>query len=87
MNTDLNRVEKNIAQVVTEFVTAHIGKEFKGADLRNAVALAIGFTRVAPSSPDRVMRDLKKRKKVNYKLVSRSKSLYLGLPVEEEPKQ
>jgi len=85
MNEQLNRVEKTIAQVVTDFVTAHIGKEFRGAELKNKVALEIGFTKAAPSSPDRVMRDLRQRGKINYKLVNRAKSLYLGLAVE--PKQ
>ena len=81
MNEQLKRVS-NIAQVITEFVNSKIGQEFRCAEVRNACTLKLGFTNVAPSSPDRVMRDLRQRGKINYELVSRPKSLYRALPLE-----
>lgn len=84
MNEQLQRVEKNIATVVTEFMATHVGKEFHASELRGKCALELGFANVAPGSPDRVMRSLRQQRRINYKLVNRAKSLYLGLPVEKQ---
>ena len=42
--------------------------------------IAVG--RVAPGSADRVLRDLRKRRKLNYKVLSRRESRYRVIPVE-----
>jgi hypothetical protein len=39
--------------------------------------------KTAPGSPDRVMRDMRTRREINYRLVSRSKSLYEAIHLEE----
>lgn len=84
MNDQLKRVSNSIAQVVTEFVNKRIGQEFHGSEVKSACNLALGFTGIAPSSPDRVMRDLRQRGKINYELVNRAKSLYRALPLVVE---
>lgn len=37
--------------------------------------------KAAPASPDRILRDLRQRKVINYRVVSRSRSLYEALPL------
>jgi len=69
------RVRDSIAPHIIQFIREHNGKEFHGADLQQYVASHVnGF--VAPGSPDRILRDLRKRGIVDYELVSRSQSLY-----------
>ncbi len=74
----------NIAEIVTNFVNNKVGQEFHASEVRNACTIALGFSNVAPGSPDRVMRDLRSRKKINYVLVNRAKSLYRALPLEDK---
>lgn len=71
-----------MAQVITAFITSRSGQEFHASEIRNACALALGFTNVAPGSPDRVMRDLRQRNRINYELLNRAKSLYRALPLD-----
>jgi len=70
---------------VSEFVhnrSRYISEEkqrYTATDLRQYVQLRVGGY-VAPGSPDRIMRNLRHKGKINYELVSRSKSLYRALP-------
>lgn len=80
---NIERVTDAIARHVTAFLNAH--QEFHVEDLRKYVYENVrGY--VAPASPDRILRDLRQRKQVNYEVVSRRKSLYRVLPLES-PKQ
>lgn len=79
---NLSRVTGRIAKVVADFMAAHEGQTFYVSDLHAYVqARAPG----APGSPDRILRDLRRRGVIRYELVSRSESLYRSLPVEATP--
>ena len=79
--TELARVTAGIGRFVVEFFDSiDIGSEFHASDLKQFVESRAEYG--APGSPDRVMRDLRKRGAVNYELVSRSKSLYRKVKCE-----
>ena len=66
----LARVTSNIGQAILAFFNRlRIGEEFHAADLHSAVG-------GAPASADRVMRELRLKKQINYEVVNRSQSLY-----------
>jgi hypothetical protein len=70
----LARVAGKTACVIVEFFdTLAVGQEFHADDLRRFVADRVP---VAPGSPDRVMRELRRTGEICYVLVNRSKSLY-----------
>ncbi len=70
----LARVLGRTAGVIVEFFdTLAVGQEFHADDLRKYVADRVP---VAPGSPDRVMRELRRTGEVSYTVVNRSKSLY-----------
>lgn len=80
----LERVSQRIAAAIMEFWAK--SKTFHADDLRAHVLRTCGT--VAPGSPDRILRDLRKRKLLNYKVLSRRESLYEVQPVairEEQP--
>ena len=78
---NIERVTDAIANHVTAFLNARLNQEFHVEDLRRYVYENVkGY--VAPASPDRILRDLRQRKQVNYEVVSRSKSLYRALQPE-----
>lgn len=54
-------------------------------DLRRSIEYAIGPT--APGSVDRILRDLRQRRLLNYRVVNRRQSLYEWAPVPTEPEQ
>lgn len=73
---NLSRVSGRIGYIITQFCDDRLAQgnpQFHMDDLRTFVD---GQRTVAPASPDRVLRDLRKRKMVNYRVVSRSQSLY-----------
>ncbi len=72
MNAELQRVKNNIGDVVLNFV--RYNRHFNAEELRNAVEASVG--KVAPNSPYRIMYELKRQGKINYRVVSRSKSEY-----------
>jgi len=81
-STQLERVASRIGGFVVEFFNSiPIGAEFHASDLREFVEMKAG---VAPGSPDRIMRDLRQKRVVNYEVVNRSKSLYRKVAVEDE---
>lgn len=77
------RVSVAIGDYVAEFFAArNVGDEFYIRELTEFVTgKARGY--VAPGSPDRVMRILRKQRALNYEVVSRSKSLYRITPTDK----
>ncbi len=81
MNEDIARVSDAIAQHVTAFLTARLHQEFHVSELHSYCAEHTkGY--IAPGSPDRILRSLRQKGKVNYEVVSRSQSLYRAIPLE-----
>lgn len=76
---NLSRVSNQIASIITTFLEARLNQEFYCDELRRFVSERVT---VAPGSPDRVLRDLRKRGVISYEVVSRSRSLYRALPVK-----
>ena len=82
---NLTRVSDNIAQYVLEFFRARQhGVEFHGPEL---TAYVHGKRPGSLSSPDRVMRSLKKSGELDYEVVSRSRSLYRVLSLGERQQE
>ena len=73
---ELARATSAIGEYVAEFFRARpVGAEFHMRELTEFVTNKVrGY--VAPGSPDRIMRLLRKQGVLNYEVVSRSKSLY-----------
>jgi hypothetical protein len=70
----MQRVSDNIADLVWYFCKARVGRQFHAADL---VTYVRAFASpVAPDSPSRILRDLRRRGLVDYVVVSRAQSLY-----------
>jgi len=69
---NIERVTARIGRVILEFC------EFRDTmyadDLRKYVAQKVG--KVAPGSPDRILRALRQQGKLDYEVISRSKSYY-----------
>jgi hypothetical protein len=67
------RVEGRIAELVTAFLVARVGQEFRLVDLTEYVSRHV---QVAPDSPRRVMSALAKSGQVDVRCISRSSSLW-----------
>lgn len=77
---ELERVSSRIGAAIVGFCQRlGPGGEFYADDLRQHV---LNACQSAPASPDRVLRALRQVGKLNYEVVSRSKSLYRVLAVE-----
>ena len=75
---NLNRVSCRIAPAIMEFHEAKKTENrplFFAGDLREFVIHKVGSD-LAPASPDRVLRDLRKRGLLDYRVISRSESKY-----------
>jgi hypothetical protein len=68
----LNRVKSRTALAIIRFLRGH--RLFHAGELHEAVLLATGIA--APASSDRILRDLRQRKLVDYEVISRRESLY-----------
>ena len=80
---NLERVSERIASAIWSFFAEHVQAgqlEFHAEDMRQWVRRVVGM--VAPGSPDRVMRDLRKKRLLNYTVIDRANSLYR---IELEP--
>ena len=75
----LQRVGQKIGAAIMAFYEADPDAAFHADDLRDSVRDQCG--KVAPASSDRVLRDLRKKGKINYEVTNRRKSLYQFLPV------
>jgi hypothetical protein len=69
---NLERVSSRIGRAIIDFCRAH--KRFHADDLRKAVISETGIA--APASADRILRDLRKRGVIDYRVLSRRESLY-----------
>jgi hypothetical protein len=78
----LERVRDRIADAILAFALAWPG-EWHMDDLRRFVERHVG--RVAPASPDRILRALRAEQRLNYRVVSRPQSLYAWEPVPPPP--
>ena len=79
-SANIGRVNKKIAAAVTEFCqSVGVGGKFHMVDLQDFVAVRFS---IAPDSPGRILRDLRKRKLLNYRVVSRKQSEYQVLSRE-----
>jgi hypothetical protein len=72
MNQDLKRVGKRIGDAIVEYTDTH--KTFRMEYLRQFVEAKVG--KVAPGSPDRILRQLRADGTLNYQVISRHDSLY-----------
>lgn len=78
----LDRVRGKLQPMILDFYHQRLSSEpkFFAADLRRFIA---SQSLVAPASPDRVLRDLRQRRKLNYRVLNRAASQYEALPIEE----
>lgn len=72
MSDHLGRVSERIAEAILAFCGNRT--EFHADDLRRYVREQVG--EIAPSSPDRVLRELRKKGRINYRVKNRRESLY-----------
>ena len=78
---DRERVTSRIGAAVQAFCMQRVGQQFHAADLHRFVMNAVG-PEGSPESANRILRLLRHRRAVNYRLISRSASLYESLDVE-----
>ena len=71
---NLDRVSGRLAAAIVDFFNSRRERTFHNVDLLAYVRESVGD--VAPDSPGRVMRMLRREKRINYVVVSRSESLY-----------
>lgn len=70
----LERVKGRIQSAIAEFFDGlEIGQTFHAQDLRDYVCRT---AQVAPSSPDRIMRAMRREGTIGYEVVNRRDSLY-----------
>jgi hypothetical protein len=81
---DRKRVKEKIGHLVKEFCA--MGREFHLGDLNVFVEDRLGQT-VAPDSPGRCLRSLRQENVLNYKVIDRSKSKFLVIPIRKQPVQ
>lgn len=79
-NVFLAAVSKRIAASVLSFCNSH--RTFHADELRDVVESEVGP--VAPNSPYRIMYELRRQGKLNYRVLSRTESLYEIIPVEKK---
>ncbi len=70
----LERVSSKIAQHIVTFCRRRVGSTFRMDELRRYVATRVRNT--APDSPSRILRSLRKKGLVSYRVESRKNSLY-----------
>ncbi|HEU0180326.1 MAG TPA: hypothetical protein VFV58_39320 [Blastocatellia bacterium] len=80
---NIERVSERIGGAVKAFMRERCGQQFFADDLRRYVRVNVG--EVAPGSPDRILRMLRRAGELDYKVVSRSESLYEALWVDHPP--
>jgi len=74
----IERVSSRIGRAILDFCEHQ--PEFRAEELRRYVVNKCGYS--SPGSSDRILRDLRRRKLLNYEVVDRRASLYRVLPVE-----
>jgi hypothetical protein len=74
----LSRVRERIGDAILDFCQSREGP-WHMDDLRRHVVRHVGV--IAPASPDRILRALRRDGKLNYVVLSRKGSLYESVPV------
>lgn len=69
---DLQRISSRIGRAILEFCRAH--RSFHADELRRYVISETGIA--APASADRILRDLRQKKRLDYIVRSRAESSY-----------
>ena len=82
---NLTRVSRKIAGVITAFYDIDRSRQFHMQDLQQYVKMKIPDT--SPDSPSRILRDLRKKGVLDYKVIKRKDSLYQFLPPSESPRK
>lgn len=80
MNKHLTRVKSRIGEAVELYVKET--PSFYASELREYVESKYG--QIAPGSADCILRDLRQRGIINYRVINRRASLYESLPTEEQ---
>ena len=70
---NLERVTSRIGAAIVAFCEKR-QTQFHVDDMRRYVEATVG--KVAPGSPDRILRNLRSKRKINYRVVNRRQSLY-----------
>lgn len=79
----LERVRLRIQSLILQYQDiVGFGSTWHADNLRDFV---IAGAQVAPGSPDRILRDLRKRRVLNYRLLDRRQSLYQFAPLPAPP--
>jgi len=78
---NLDRVCVRIGRSVKKFCAERVGEIFFADDLRRYVKAEVG--EVAPGSPDRILRDLRQKGELDYRVVSRAESVYEVISIRE----
>jgi hypothetical protein len=77
---ELERVSLRIgASILAFFQDRGLENFYRADDLREWVTQNVGP--IAPGSADRIMRNLRQKRVINYKVISRSESLYQIKPI------
>ena len=80
MDEHLKRVTGRIEGAIVEFAGLTRHRAWHADDLRRHVSAVVGV--VSPASPDRVLRQLRQARLLNYRVISRSQSLYEWAPLD-----
>ena len=84
------RVRSRIGSLILEFCRLtrrrFVVSTFHMEDLREFVEQGVEG-KIAPDSPGRILRQLRQQRLLNYRVISRSKSLYRVVPVERPAEQ
>lgn len=75
---NLSRVHSKIAAVIIDFCTYRASLQFHMAEL---VAYVQSRSDASPDSPSRILRELRRQGVIDYRVISRSRSLYELVPV------
>ncbi len=79
--SQIARVSQRISAAILEFIDTH-NASFHANDLRVFVCTRVGHT--APGSADRILRNLRQRRVIDYTVISRSQSLYRASVVPQQ---
>jgi hypothetical protein len=83
---NLGRVQDRIGLLVVAFWRERLERldpAFRGDELLAWVRARCA--EIAPDSPGRILRNLRAQQQINYRLISRARSLYWALPHEGPP--
>jgi hypothetical protein len=83
-SANLERATEHLADAVVAFWRARLGRDFYAYELVDFVREQLG-PGLAPDSPGRVLRRLRRGRVVHYEVMNRAASLYRALAVPPAP--